>query len=545
MNNPNISRLVLLKTSLENDYKNTIWFGEPDGDNTKTNQTNYFLSKKFGGFDFTNLTYIRKDHSVKIPAHYDSVVGANYVMYQNNPNYNANNLNQDKWYYAFVVDIKYISEGVTELVLETDVIQTWYFAYKVQPSFVEREHVSDDTIGANTYPEVVELGEYVCNKHELDSNLNDVNADLCYVVGSTSTPESGEAKDTPSGSDIYNGIYSGVKYYRYDKESPIDILLEIFAKSGKTDAITGIFMAPKVLAPLKEGATFREVATSYSPVTYHTLIDRPNKIDNYAPRNNKLLTYPYSYLLVSNNNGNASIYKYERFSGEKCRFSISCCLTPGCSVRLTPSSYNGISQNDEEGLNLGKYPICNYTSDMYTNWLTQNSVNIANDIGMAGAQIVGGIGMIATGGGAIMGAAGVASGIGQIGSVLGQIHQQSHVPPQARGNINCGDVITSMSRNTFHYYDMSIKSEYAKIIDNYFDMFGYKVCRLKEPNKNHRARYWYTKTIDCNVDGGVPQKDLQKIKDAYNNGITFWRFEGDIGIYKDTSGYNRISNIYG
>ena len=83
MNNPNISRLVLLKTSLENDYKHTLWFGKPTADDTKEKQTNYFLSKKYGGFDFSNLTYIRKDSSVKIPAHYDSVVGANYVMYQN------------------------------------------------------------------------------------------------------------------------------------------------------------------------------------------------------------------------------------------------------------------------------------------------------------------------------------------------------------------------------------------------------------------------------------------------------------------------------
>ena len=112
MNNPNISRLVLLKTSLENDYKNTIWFGKPEASDTKTKQTNYFLSKKYNNFDFTNLTYIRKDRSVKIPAHYDSVVGANYVMYQNSAD--------TKWYYAFIVDIKYISEGVTELVLETE-----------------------------------------------------------------------------------------------------------------------------------------------------------------------------------------------------------------------------------------------------------------------------------------------------------------------------------------------------------------------------------------------------------------------------------------
>ena len=75
------------------------------------------------------------------------------------------------------------------------------------------------------------------------------------------------------------------------------------------------------------------------------------------------------------------------------------------------------------------------------------------------------------------------------------------------------------------------KEQYAKIIDNYFDMFGYKVNRVKKPSAGHRENYWYTKTIDVNIDGAIPQKDLQKIKDCYNNGITFWYTPANIGNY--------------
>ena len=96
------------------------------------------------------------------------------------------------------------------------------------------------------------------------------------------------------------------------------------------------------------------------------------------------------------------------------------------------------------------------------------------------------------------------------------------IPPQTQGNINCGDVVCSMKNNTFHYYQMSIKKEYAQIIDQYFDMFGYKTNSVKIPNKEHRTRYWYTKTIDVNIEGSLPENDLTKIKDCYNRGITFW-----------------------
>ena len=80
-------------------------------------------------------------------------------------------------------------------------------------------------------------------------------------------------------------------------------------------------------------------------------------------------------------------------------------------------------------------------------------------------------------------------------------------------------------------YKMSIKSEYARIIDEFFTMFGYKTHRVKIPNKNHRKRFWYTKTVDCEIDGKIPQKDLEKIKNCYNNGITFWRNASEIGEF--------------
>ena len=53
-------------------------------------------------------------------------------------------------------------------------------------------------------------------------------------------------------------------------------------------------------------------------------------------------------------------------------------------------------------------------------------------------------------------------------------------------------------------------------------MFGYKVNVLKTPQFTSR-RYWnFIKTIDCNVDGDIPQEDLNVIRNCFNTGITFW-----------------------
>lgn len=63
----------------------------------------------------------------------------NYVMYQNS-NYS------DKWFYAFIVNMRYENDSTTYITIATDVWQTWQFDLTFKPSFVEREmiNVSED-----------------------------------------------------------------------------------------------------------------------------------------------------------------------------------------------------------------------------------------------------------------------------------------------------------------------------------------------------------------------------------------------------------------
>ena len=513
MNNVNISKVYLLDVPLESDYKNTLYF------NSASAQQTYFQNNIV--FSFTDFSYQRKDHFIRVPKQYDEVYKCNYVMYQNSAYSN-------KWFYAFITDIKYIDDGRTDIYIETDVIQTWLFDYNVKASFVEREHVSDDTIGIHTVPEGLEMGEYICNQHTTDSTMDTLMNDMCYIMGTTVGTVLEDGKFPNIGGDVYNGIYSGVKYYRFDNVSAIDTILELYADHGQSDAVTGIFLAPKFLAPLSSGGVERTVASSQD-ATNHTISKaKTYGLNGYTPSNNKLKTFPFCYMLVSNNQGGNAIYPYEFFSENNCTFVVKGALTPGCSIRLTPTNYKGAGVNDEESINLGKFPICNFAVDMYTNWLTQNSVNIATDIASnvlsTGFSLMTGNPMGATGG--VLG----------IANTLGEVYKHSLVPPQVKGNLNSGDVITSSSKNNFHFYCMSIRSEYAQIIDKYFDMFGYKVNMVKIPNKAHRSRWWYTKTIDVNIDGDIPNNDMQKIKNCYNKGITFWRNASEIQNYSLSNG---------
>lgn len=105
-------------------------------------------------------------------------------------------------------------------------------------------------------------------------------------------------------------------------------MLEIFANSGKTDAINGVFMAPKWLAPLSDGV-LRDVQRSNAPLSFNINVSKQNTLNGYTPINNKLKCFPYNYLLVSNNIGQNAILHYEKFSdNSNATFNVKGVLNP-------------------------------------------------------------------------------------------------------------------------------------------------------------------------------------------------------------------------
>lgn len=548
----NLTEVRLLNVPLENDYLHTLYFPN------QATQESYFKSKTL--HTMNNCTYQRKDNYIRFDECMDDIINSNYVMYKNSGF-------SDKWYYAFITKMEYKDDSVTLVYIETDVIQTWLFDYTVKPSFVEREHVNDDTTGIHTIPESVETGDYICNNFRSFSFGNPgvvvaSTVDLKYMSFT-----SGSVCPGISGT-VYNGVFSGVKYY-YFPSTEIEYngitrtgyeclthTISCLASMGQSDAIISMFMVgddliergsvwevtvaggdlPIFLIEVAENTTPKNLTWEITDAEWEGIL-KPVDVDGYVPKNNKLFTYPYSYILMSNHSGGSAVYKYELFSDieyndrSMCTFLISSCISPGCSIRLTPIAYSNLAINTEEGLNCGKFPICSWNTDVYTNWLTQNSVNIGLSMGSSLVSAVGGIGLMATGGGALAGAGALTSGIMGVASTIGEIYQHSLQPPQAEGNINNGDVIFSFGDLKFAAYQMSIKSEFAKIIDGFFTMYGYKVNDVHTPLKEHRTSFWYTKTIDVNIDGAIPQDDMKKIKECYNKGITFWRHTSVIGDY--------------
>lgn len=513
------TRVHLLSVPLENNMKATLWFSSLE------NQTNYFLSKAIKSN--TDFTYQRKDKSMVVPYLVDTIYSCNYVMYQN---HNFNN----KWFYAFITKMEYVDEETSRLYIETDPIQTWWFDITFKDSFIEREHTDNDIVGTNVEPENLELGEFICNR---DYTLDFHNTYRPCLAVTEYPSDDAVIGNTPIDHyKTYGGIFSGVGYIVGEDDTGLSNIIRTYDKKGKADAIIGVFMIPESYC---QNLTYITCA-GYSWTCKYAVIEgaqdgtalsfnKPITVDSYTPHNKKLLTFPFIFMNLDNNAGVDVTLHFEDFTTSTCTFELDSNICPGISGKITPSNYKiyrGIDNNNEPipkpnyeySIPLAKLPICSWNSDSYVNYMTQNSLNIGLNV-LAGAGYL--AGAIATGG--TLALVGATLGGNSILSALSEVYKASLIPDQAKGNTNNTDINFTLGLCNPKLYYYSIKYGKAIIIDEYFDMFGYKTDRVKTPNYNHRKNYWYTKTIDANIVGDIPEEDMEKIKACYNNGITFWK----------------------
>lgn len=487
----------------------------------------------------SNYSFIRERGTIKTHFPYAQCLQSNYIAFQN-PDYS------NKWFFAWIDNVDYKSDGCGELSFTIDEWSTWFNKVNIADCFVVREHVNDDTIGFNTIPENLDVSDVIAER--VGEYLPQDDTSLYYIVESTYNPKT---RQDFKGVSHYNGNLSGSELYCFKGSEPIGRVsnfLDIINQDSKISSVKNLYILPAFLIDLMgvNQQTFTRDNVNYS---YYELIqnDSSNKItveqqvvksfNNLNIKNNKCFCYPYNYLLVSNNVGNQIIYKYEDFTqehdeflGDIINFDIEMAVSVGGSIRLVPLNHKGIAKNYDESLPLGKFPTCSWASDAFTNWLTQNAVNIGTSI----VSTVAGIGIsAATGGvGAVAGVGMAISGATNIANIIGQFREASLKPSITGGN-NTADVNFSSQKNTFSVYSMRVKNEYIKIIDEYFTKFGYKINRVKQPNISGRTVFNYVE-IEASADigyGEVPSKAMETINNACRSGVTIWHNHANIGNY--------------
>ena len=529
------SRVIIAKNiKVDKNYKNVLNYSE-------TSMLELLLSNDHLVNQDNTFQFININNKIRVNFSYSECLSANYIAFQN-PNYS------NKWFFGWIESLEFKSQNCTEITYIVDAWSTWFGYWQQKPCYVIREHVSDDTIGLHTVPENLELGDYVLNARKENFLSSVSNYAICMAV--TELPD--ESVPPFTNNRIYNGIFGGLYYLAFDSASDCQNAITIYDKLGKANAINSLFMIPKNMSSYKDAtsttwsisqggevigsANLKYLTGSNEVDTLGNInTDMPTKLgENYSPKNNKLFTYPYCYFNLTNNSGITESFRYEDFIKENglpvVSFWVDATITPGMSIKAIPIFYKNENINYNYGIMGGKLPVCSYNSDVYLNWLRQNGLNsVFNVIG----------GVISTAGG--IGNGSIGGVVGGLSSVYNALHQYTvadMTPNQAKGNTNGGDV--NFSENDcglFTIYKMSIKDEYAKIIDDYFSRYGYRINEVKMANITGRNIFNYIEIGNGESIGyssgsiSVPSEHMEIINSACQNGITIWHNHENIGNY--------------
>lgn len=496
-----------------------------------------------------NYSFLRPTESIMAGFTYAQCLQANYIAFQN-PDYS------NKWFFAWIDDIIYKGDRNTEITFTIDAWSTWFDKWQKKVCFINRQHVNNDTIGLHTLPENLDVGEVVQEVITEDESYGNeygywiaVASNWQIKDGSTGSELLESNKGTQySGITVYDNTVFGTQIFLFKINDVGDFInLGLFLlrtnADGHIEDVQNIFIVPSLgvnepqltshtayVIETENAFTFYTMTYDTTTAKFDTTINKLTSFNDYQPKNNKCFVYPYNYIFVSNNQGSNNIYKYEDFTTENCVFENQFSIAVGGSGRVVPKNYKRMATNDDEALPLGKYPTCAWSSDAFTNWLTQNGVNMAVSLGLTAGAIAA---TVATAGATtpvLVGA--VMTTASTIGNTIGQFYQASLLPNISGGQAT-GDVIWACNRNKFSFRQMRVKTEYLKIIDDYFTRFGYAIRSLEIPNITGR-RYWNYVEIGASEEigyGEVPSKFMDIINNACRKGVTIWHNHANVGNY--------------
>lgn len=511
------TNINLVNVPLKNDYENTLKF------TSQNTQYNYFngLSPKR---TFTQCNYVKDNinssNQMKILLNipYDLALSYNYIFYQNS-NY------QTKWFYGFITNWEYSGSGTTYCTFEIDVLQTFQFDITYYPTFVEKMHEPTDNIGDNIVPENFSVDDY--NFIE-DGNAN-YNSDFCSILV-LSTYQDDPYPDyvlSATQTERDNGIPQTLNYIYYDTTTATGAgaLRDIFASlvsANKKEAIVETYLCPKELIAPSDRVNGQTITTRPNTITRSAQV--PETVSGYLPKNNKLLTYPYSYLYITNFEGGVGEYRYEDFATNNLNFTFYGDYHYPPRQYISPRVYkNGTGGTGNQNISqefsfpLSNFPTFPYTISQSADWFAKNAISyplsiLSATIGVTAGIASGGIGLLV----------GASSAI-SLAEKLGQGYVATSQPAVARGSFTQGYGLAYNGFKKVAFMHAQLKRYRAIEIDDYWSLNGYEQLKIMDINITSRPNWNYIKTQNMQISLSIgSQKYKNQIEDIYNKGVRYW-----------------------
>lgn len=323
-------------------------------------------------------------------------------------------------------------------------------------------------------------------------------------------------------------------------------LNSVFSNKGQRAAIVNLTIVPRTFksSPPTSDKPWYSLTDAYTPTFISTYsINKATSFystylsTNYTPKNKKMLSYPFSSIIVTNDNGDERQYLWEEFYDKNYRFRLQGVNVSTPTATLTPVAYRG------RDIDIGKmsvqctdFPTAKWTEDSYLSYIASNKGAMLSQAAQAMSGMVSGaigrprtVGTIrgyyggdsttmsgskidmkysrATGkplhiaktvasttsaepryskqGNIIEYVPDAGSMIGAGGSLVDmatKLADTSASPDPTYGSTNYSAIRSVNNLYGFKILEQFPRIESAKRIDNYFTLFGYAINDVKIPN---------------------------------------------------------------
>lgn len=566
--------------NLDNRYLHTIYFANESAQNSWfTGKVNKTIQKH---------SYQRYGvGQIKVQGDATEFLDYSYLRFKNDRGV-------DMWFYAFINLVEYVNENTVLITYEIDVMQTWFIQKgNIRPCMIKREHVNDDTFGLNLEDEPV--GSDIYDKtHITDANtLTDNNGNTVtdvfnkynLIVTTTDDPAKADLGQVTNGvqASSIDGLfnYTLVLSGELSNSNIPDLIADLYACLGSWDKdqqkidIVDMTTFPTAFSP------YGNVA---SPKTFTKSFAMPTTFDLYSPKNKKLLSYPYNFLLVTSKDGSVGQYKWEYFNNvlqNNPTFKLQGSCMGGGNIIAYPMSYNGVADDVDDKVVMDDFPKNAFSYDAYQAWVASGgktrlrnaekinnarmfvtTTNFIKDLGVNALQMAGS---------GVKAYADYESG-NEIGAAVNALEfgmtaakQTKNTYAYAATMMEAKNKIAYQWKNAkyepsvmvgtpspstavgyeylnFYFIQVHLREAEAKHIDDFFSMYGYAINRVKAPNLTGRQYWNFIQTENCVIGGDIPASSKDAIARIFDGGITFWHNGDNVGNYAVSTSNGSIDN---
>ena len=373
--------LSFVNVPWNNDYRDVVHFPGANAAARRAALNAYIDSRETAVGTIDNSRYAPTNRPIRVAIPFNSAYRFNYLRVHNPLMPIDGDMQRD--FYYFIVDVRYITPGTTEIVVQLDVFQTFMYDATLGRCYIERGHIgianenAFDNYGRDflSIPEGLDIGgEYRTVDTRKETIMRPESGQYNVLVASTvslddyaGTAELGPVMVTAKGG-MFSGLPSGAEYYVFPDTIAFRYFMAAYAdRPWVTNGIISITLIPPIT---RYWPGFSFSGSSYSggvkaPEGRPKSVKRSmwnnwrDDIVSHIPLRHrhlkKLLTYPYMVIEATTWSATPLVLKPESWSADNADYiERPALIPPNQRIAFVPQGYN---RNSESALpdNSGTY----------------------------------------------------------------------------------------------------------------------------------------------------------------------------------------------